>query len=218
MRVVVAGGHGKVALLLERLLAGRGDQAIGLIRNPAQAPDVQQAGAEAVVCDLETASAGDVAVVLSGAGAVVFAAGAGPGSGIPRKDSVDRAASVRMADAAQQAGVARFVQISAMGAGRPPQPGRDDVWAAYITAKTAAEADLRSRDLDWTILRPGHLTDDPPAGRVRLAAPPVPAGAISRADVAAVIAALLDEPGTRHQTLELVSGDTPIAEAVRSLS
>jgi uncharacterized protein YbjT (DUF2867 family) len=218
MRVVIAGGHGKVALALERLLAGRGDQAVGLIRNPAQAGDVQQAGAEAVVCDLETASAGDVAMLLAGADAVVFAAGAGPGSGIPRKDTVDRAASVLMAGAAGQAGVGRFVQISSMGAGSPPQPGRDDVWAAYITAKAAAEADLRSRDLDWTILRPGHLTDDPPAGRVRLAAPPVPAGAISRADVAAVIAALLDEPGTRHQTLELVGGDTPITEAVRSLS
>jgi uncharacterized protein YbjT (DUF2867 family) len=218
MRVVIAGGHGKVALALERLLAGRGDQAVGLIRNPAQVADVQQAGAEAVVCDLETASAGDVAMLLSGADAVVFAAGAGPGSGVPRKDTVDRAASVLMADAAEQARVGRFVQISSMGAGSPPQPGRDDVWAAYIAAKTAAEADLRSRDLDWTILRPGHLTDDPPAGRVRLAAPPVPAGAVSRADVAAVIAALLDEPGTRHQTLELVGGDTPISEAVRSFS
>ena len=218
MRVVIAGGHGKVALALERLLAGRGDQAVGLIRNPDQAADVQQAGAEAVVCDLEAASADDVAIVLSGADAVVFAAGAGPGSGIPRKDSVDRAASVLMADAAQQAGVRRFVQVSSMGAGSPPQPGRDEVWAAYITAKTAAEADLRSRDLDWTILRPGHLTDDPAAGRVRLAAPPVPAGAVSRADVAAVIAALLHEPGTSHQTLELVGGDTPVAQAVHSIS
>jgi uncharacterized protein YbjT (DUF2867 family) len=218
MRVVIAGGHGKVALALEPLLAGRGDQPVGLIRNPDQAADVQQAGAEAVVCDLEAASADDVAIVLSGADAVVFAAGAGPGSGIARKDSVDRAASVLMADAAQQAGVPRFVQVSSMGAGSPPQPGRDDVWAAYITAKTAAEADLRSRDLDWTILRPGHLTDDPPAGRVRLAAPPVPAGAVSRADVAAVIAALLHAPGTSHQTLELVGGDTLVAEAVHSIS
>jgi len=218
MRVVIAGGHGKVALWLERLLAERGDQATGLIRNPAQAADVQRAGAEAVVCDLETAAAGDVAPLLRGADAVVFAAGAGPGSGIPRKDSVDRAASVLMASAAQQAGVRRFVQISSMGAGRPPQPGRDDVWGAYIAAKTAAETDLRSRDLDWTILRPGHLTDDPASGRIHLAAPPVPPGAVSRADVAAVIAALLREPDTRHQTLELVGGDTPIIQAVRSLS
>src|SRR5260370_24799149 len=168
MRVVIAGGHGKIALLLERLLAGRGDQAVGLIKNPAHVADVQNAGAEAVVCDLEAASAYDVAVLLSGAGAVVFAAGAGAGSGAPRKDSVDRGASVLRADAAERAGVRRFVQISSMGAGQPPQPGTDEVWAAYLTAKTAAEDDLRYRHLDWTILRPGGLTDTPSTGRIRL--------------------------------------------------
>jgi uncharacterized protein YbjT (DUF2867 family) len=218
MRIVIAGGHGKIALLLERILAERGDQAVGLIRNPAHAADVRKAGAEAVVCDLEAASAYDVAALLSGADAVVFAAGAGPGSGAPRKDTVDRAASVLMADAAEHAGVRRFVQISSMGAGQPPPPGSGEVWAAYITAKTAAEDDLRARDLDWTILRPGGLTDAPATGRIRLAAPPVPGGMVPRADVAAVIAALLDNPGTRHQTLELVGGDTPVAEAVRSLA
>ena len=218
MRVVIAGGHGKIALLLERLLAGRGDQAVGLIRNPAHVADVHSAGAEAVVCDLEAASADEVAVLLAGAAAVVFAAGAGAGSGAGRKDSVDRGASVLMAGAAERAGVRRFVQISSMGAGQPPQPGTGEVWAAYLTAKTAAEDDLRSRDLDWTILRPGRLTDAPATGRVRLAAPPVPRGTLPRADVAAVIAALLDNPGTRHQTLELTSGDSPVAPAVQSLS
>jgi uncharacterized protein YbjT (DUF2867 family) len=218
MRIVIAGGHGKIALLLERVATERGDQVVGLIRNPAHIADVNRAGAEAVVCDLEAASAGDVAVLLSGADAVVFAAGAGPGSGAPRKDSVDRAAAVLMADAAEQAGVRRFVQVSAMGADQPPRPGSDEVWAAYITAKTAAEADLRARDLDWTILRPGRLTDAPGTGTVRLATPPVPAGAVPRADVAAVIAALLDEPGTWHQTLELVGGDSPVAAAVHSIS
>jgi uncharacterized protein YbjT (DUF2867 family) len=218
MRVVIAGGHGKIALLLERQLAERGDQAAGLVRNPAHVAEVGQAGAEAVVCDLEAASAGDVAALLAGADAVVFAAGAGPGSGVPRKDSVDRAASVLMAEAAGQAGVRRFVQVSSMGAGQPPQPGSDEVWAAYIAAKTAAEDDLRARDLDWTIVRPGGLTDAPAVGLVRLAPPPVPRGTIPRADVAAVIVALLDQPGTRHQTLELVSGDSSVVAAVRSLS
>ena len=123
-----------------------------------------------------------------------------------------------MADAAEQAGVCRFVQISSMGAGRPPRPGTDQVWAAYITAKTAAEADLRARNLDWTILRPGGLTDAPATGRIRLAVPPVPGGTVPHADVAAVIAAMLDEPGTRHQTLELVGGDSPVAAAVHSIS
>ena len=218
MRVVIAGGHGKIALLLERLLAERGHQAAGLIRNPAQVADVRRAGADAVVCDLEEASADDVAVLLSGADAVVFAAGAGPGSGVPRKDSVDRAACVLMADAAERAGVRRFVQVSSMGAGQPPRSGTDGVWAAYIAAKTAAEADLRARDLDWTIVRPGGLTDAPATGRIRLAPPPVPRGTVPRADVAAVIAALLDNPGTRHQTLELVGGDSPVAAAVHSIS
>ena len=105
-----------------------------------------------------------------------------------------------------------------MGAGQPPRPGSDEVWAAYIMAKTAAEADLRVRDLDWTIVRPGGLTDAPATGRIRLAPPPVPAGTVPRADVAAVIAALLDNPGTRHQTLELTSGDTPVAAAVHRIS
>ena len=218
MRIVIAGGHGKVALLLERLLAERGDQAVALIRNPAHVADVRKAGAEAVVCDLETTSAGDVAALLSGADAAVFAAGAGAGSGVPRKDSVDRAASVLMADAAGRAGVRRFVQVSSMGAGQPPQPGSDEVWAAYITAKTAAEADLRARDLDWTILRPGGLTDAPATGTIRLGPPPVPRGTVPRADVAAVIAALLDHPDNRHQTLELTGGDTPVGAAVHTIS
>jgi uncharacterized protein YbjT (DUF2867 family) len=218
MRIVIAGGHGKIALLLEHLLAARGDQAVALIRNPAHAADVQAAGAEAVICDLETASAEQVAGLVAGADAVVFAAGAGPGSGAARKDTVDRGASVLMAEAAEQAGVRRFVQVSSMGAGQPPRAGTDEVWAAYITAKTAAEDDLRDRALHWTILRPGRLTDDPATGTVRLGIPPVPAGSVSRADVAAVIAGLLSEPGTRHQTLELVGGNTPVAAAVRSVS
>jgi uncharacterized protein YbjT (DUF2867 family) len=218
MRIVIAGGHGQIALLLERLLAGRGDQAVGLIRNPAHVADVHEAGAEAVICDLEAASAENVAVLLSGADAVVFAAGAGAGSGAPRKDSVDRAASVLMADAAGRAGVRRFVQVSSMGAGTPPRPGTGEVWAAYITAKTAAEEDLRARDLDWTILRPGGLTDAPATGQIRLGPPPVPAGTVPRADVAAVIAALLGEPGTRHLTLELTGGDSTVAAAVHSIS
>jgi uncharacterized protein YbjT (DUF2867 family) len=217
MRTVIAGGHGKIALLLEGLLAARGDQAVALVRNPAHLADVQNAGAEAVVCDLETASAADVAALLAGADGVVFAAGAGPGSSLARKDSVDRAASVLLAGAAEQAGVRRFVQVSSMGAGQPPQAGSDETWAAYIAAKTAAEADLQARDLDWTIVRPGGLTDAPATGRVRLTAPPVPRGSVPPADRAPGKAPQLSEPRARQQTLELISGDTPIAEAVRLL-
>jgi uncharacterized protein YbjT (DUF2867 family) len=218
MRVVIAGGHGKIALLLERMLAQRGDQAVGLIRNPDQVTEVEQTGAEAVVLDLESSSPAVVAAALDGADAVVFAAGAGPGSGATRKDTVDRAASVLLAEAAGQAGVRRFVQISSMGVDQPPAAGTDEVWAAYLAAKAAAEEDLRTRDLDWTILRPGGLTDDPPTGKVRLAAPPLPRGQVSRADVAAVILTVLDEPGTRGMTLDLVAGSTPVGAAARDVA
>ncbi|MGP3919587.1 SDR family oxidoreductase [Nonomuraea sp. 10N515B] len=211
MRIIIAGGHGKIGLrLAERLKSG----AVGLVRNPAHVADVEATGAEAVVCDLEKASLDEVTEIVRGADAVVFAAGAGPGSGAARKDTVDRAASVLLADAAERAGVGRFIQISSMGAGKPPAPGRDEVWAAYIDAKTAAEEDLRRRDgLAWTIVRPGRLTDEPGTGLVRLA-PEVPPGSVPRDDVAAVIMALLDNPGTAGRTLELVSGATPIRTLV----
>ena len=216
MRVVIAGGHGKIALLLERALAMRGDAAVGLVRNADHVADVRGTGADAVVCDLERTTVDDLAAVLAGAHAVVFAAGAGPGSGIPRKDTVDRAAAVLLADAAEAAGVRRYVQVSAMGVDSARQAGPDDVFGAYLVAKKAAEDDLRARPLDWTILRPGRLTDDPPAGTVRLARH-VERGAVSRADVAAVLVALLDAPATAGQVLELVGGDTPIADAVAAL-
>ncbi|QXJ25282.1 SDR family oxidoreductase [Actinomadura graeca] len=218
MNVVIAGGHGRIALRLSRLLAARGDTVLGVIRDPAHAGDVRAAGAGPVVCDLESAVAGAVADVVTGADAVVFAAGAGPGSGTARKDTVDRAASVLLADAAERAGVRGFVQISAMGAGAPPAPGRDEVWAAYIRAKGEAEDDLRSRDaLDWLILRPGRLTDDPGTGLVALAGPPLGRGAVTRDDVAATVVALLDAPAVRHRTLDLLNGDTPIRDAVARL-
>ena len=214
MRVVIAGGHGRIALLLERLLTAGGHEVDALIRNPAQEGDVRSAGARPVVCDLESATLAAVGRVLGGAGAAVFAAGAGPGSGAARKDTVDRGAAVLLAAAAERSGVRRLVQVSSMGAGAPPDPGRGEVWAAYIAAKTAAEADLRGRDLDWTIIRPGVLTDSPATGRVRLAVS-VPHAQVSRADVAAVLAELLPGPYRVGQTLELISGDTPIAAAVR---
>ncbi|MEQ4725644.1 SDR family oxidoreductase [Nonomuraea sp. B19D2] len=209
MRIIIAGGHGKIALrLAERLTSG----AVGIVRNPAHVADVEATGAEAVVCDLEKATADEVTKIVEGADAVVFAAGAGPGSGAARKDTVDRAASALLADAAERAGVRRFIQISSMGAGKPPRGG-DEVWAAYIKAKTEAEEDLRARDLDWTILRPGRLTDEPGTGLVRLA-PEVPPGSVPRDDVAAVIVALLGAPGTARRTLELVSGETPADDLV----
>lgn len=213
MRVVIAGGHGKIALRLERLLADRGDQPVGLIRNPDHAADVRAAGADTVICDLEHAGLQEAAVAVEGADAVVFAAGAGPGSGAARKDTMDRAGAVLFAEAAERARVRRYLLISSMGLDRVDQLPPDDVFAAYLRAKAASEDDLRRRDLEWTILRPGRLTDDPGTGRVRLART-VPRGAVTRQDVAAVVVALLGVPESAGLTLELVGGDTAIPDAV----
>jgi uncharacterized protein YbjT (DUF2867 family) len=214
MRVVIAGGHGKIALILERLLAERGDSVAGLIRDPAQTADLEAAGAEAVVIDLEKASVDDVAQHLSGADAVVFAAGAGPGSGAARKETVDRDAAILLADAAEAAKVGRYVMISSTGADADAKDGPDEVFTAYLRAKGAADDNVRARPaLQTTIVRPGRLTDEPGTGRVTIANR-TQRGAIPRADVAAVLLAVLDTPGTGGRTFEVVSGDTPITAAV----
>jgi uncharacterized protein YbjT (DUF2867 family) len=213
MRVVIAGGHGKIALRLERLLAARGDEVIGIIRNPVQAADLAQQGATALVLDLEKADVDTLARELAGADAAVFAAGAGPGSGAARKDTVDRAAAELLVAAAETAGVRRYLLISSMGASDAPPAGTDEVFAAYLRAKAASENALRESDLDWTILRPGRLTDEPGTGMVRLART-VRRGSVSRDDVAAVLVALLDEPRAIGQTLEVVAGEVPVAKAV----
>jgi uncharacterized protein YbjT (DUF2867 family) len=205
MRVVIAGGHGQIAMRLERLLAERGDSPVALVRNADHFDDVRAAGAEPVLRDLEEASAAEVAEVVAGADAVVFAAGAGPGSGATRKDTMDRSGAALLADAAQQVGVRRYVLVSSMGVDRADLPDTDPVFAAYLRAKAASEEDLRRRDLDWTILRPGRLTDEPGTGRPHLAPPGVAAGAVSRDDVAAVLLTLLDRPDTHGRTLELVA-------------
>lgn len=218
MRTVIAGGHGQIALRLERLLAGRGDEVAGIIRKPEQAAALREAGAEPVVLDLESASAGEVADVLRDADAVVFAAGAGPGSGVARKETVDRDAAVLLADAAERAGVRRYLMVSSMGADSDPRPGTDDAFAAYLKAKGAADAAVRHRSaLDWTVLRPGRLTTDPGTGRVRLAAS-TGYGSVTRDDVAAVLAELLDTPSTAGLTLELIGGHTPVPVAVKDVA
>lgn len=219
MRVVIAGGHGKIGLRLARLLGEREEHAIALVRAPEQEADVVALGGHPVVFDLEAGSAQDLATVLDGADAVVFAAGAGPGSSAARKDTVDRGAAVLLAQACELAGVRRYVMVSSMGAdtGATGLPdGADEVFAAYLDAKKAADDDVRSRDLDWTILRPGALTMASGTGHVRLAEQ-TGRGEVPREDVAAVLLALLDEPRTAGLTLELIGGDTPVAAAVAAV-
>ena len=217
MRVVIAGGHGKIALILERLLSARGDSVAGFIRNPGQVADLEAAGSEALVVDLEKASVDEVATHLRGADAVVFAAGAGPGSGAARKETVDRDAAILLADAAEAAGVGRYVMVSAMAAD-PQATADDEVFQAYLRAKGVADDAIRARTgLNWTIVRPGALTNDAATGTVTIAES-TGRGSIPREDVAAVLVAVLDEPGTARRSFDLISGDTPIAEAVASLA
>ncbi len=216
MRVVIAGGHGQIALRLEGLLAARGDEAVALIRNPAQADDVRAAGGSPVVVDLEQVGAAELAVHLRGADAVVFAAGAGPGSGPARKDTVDRGAAVLLAEAAQVAGVDRYLLVSSVGVGRAASPGTGDGFGVYLEAKAAAEQDLIGRPLKWTIVRPGALTNDPGTGRVHLSTQAA-YGSVTRDDVAAVLLELLDHPRTAGLTAELIGGSTPVRDAVGAL-
>jgi nucleoside-diphosphate-sugar epimerase len=220
MRIVIAGAHGQVARRLGRLLSRRGDSVAGLIRNPDQRVDLESDGVEPVVLDLEHASVDEVSAALAGADGVVFAAGGGPNSGIARKDTVDRAAAVLLADAAEAAGVRPYLLVSSTGvetvAGGATPEGVDEVFVAYLRAKLAAEQNVLPRPgLDTTVLRPGRLTDEPGTGRVRLDRH-VDRGDVPRDDVAAVLAALLDNPKS-GAVIELVSGDTPIPEAVAAI-
>ena len=215
MRVVIAGGHGKIALLTEKLLADRGDSVAGFIRNLDHAADLEAAGAEPIVVDLESSSADEVARHLAGADAVIFAAGAGPGSGVERKQTVDHDAAVLLADAAEAAGVRRYVMVSAMAAdAAAPNDAGDEVFVTYLRAKGAADDNIRSRSgLQATIVRPGRLTDEPATGKVA-AGTDTGYGSIPRADVAAVLVAVLDTPQTAGLTFDVISGDTAIPAAL----
>ncbi|MFF3288289.1 NAD(P)H-binding protein [Streptomyces sp. NPDC003023] len=216
MRIVIAGGHGQIALRLERLLSAAGHEVAGIIRNPEQGDDLRAAGAEPVLLDLESASVEEVAAVLQGAGAAVFAAGAGPGSGTERKDTVDRAAAMLFADAAERTGVRRYIVVSSMGA--DAEHKGDEVFDAYLRAKGAADDYVRSRtSLEWTILRPGALTSDAGTGLVRLQAS-TGRGPVPRDDVAAVLAEMVETSATAGLTLELVSGSTPVTVAVKDVA
>jgi uncharacterized protein YbjT (DUF2867 family) len=214
MDVAIAGGHGQIARHLSGMLSDRGDRVRGLIRNEAQSDDLRAVGATPVVVDLEEASAAEIAEVIKGADAVVFAAGAGPGSGAVRKETVDYAAAVKLVEAAQIAGAQRYIIISSMGADDPP-PG-DDVFAVYLRAKARADQAVMDSDRAWTVVRPGRLTNDPGTGRVALARH-VERGQIPREDVAAVIVAALDDDRTIGQVFEVVSGDSEIGWALSNL-
>ncbi len=215
MDVVIAGGHGKIALRMLRLLAERGDTGRGLIRNPDHASDLEAIGAQATAFDLEERDAAELMPVIDGADAVVFAAGAGAGSGAARKRTVDYGAAVKLIEAAETAGVRRYLMVSAIGANHP------DSWSEemrpYYQAKAEADAQVEASSLDYSIVRPGGLTDDEGTGRIDVAADLGRSGQVPRDDVAATLVGCLDEPATARRSFDLLAGETPVAEALRNL-
>jgi uncharacterized protein YbjT (DUF2867 family) len=216
MRTVIAGGHGKVGLRLGALLDQRGDHPVGLVRAAEQGADLEAAGVEPLVLDLVAATPQQLAEALQGADAVVFSAGAGGRGGPEATNAVDGEAAVRLVDAASAAGVRRFVLVSVfMDAGRGAQVS--DTFENYMRVKRASDVHLAASGLDWTILRPGTLTDDPGTGTVNLG-PALAYGDVPRDDVAAVLAELLHAPGTVHRVLELTEGGTPVADAVSAVA
>jgi uncharacterized protein YbjT (DUF2867 family) len=215
-RVAVVGGHGQVARHLLHDLCRSDIDAVALVRNERYRDEIEHRGAEMRLLDIEQQDATDFAAAFAGCTAVVFAAGGGPDGNIERKRTVDLEGSLKSIEGARLAGIKRFVQVSAINVDAPLPDGTSDVWRAYVEAKRDADAALRESDLDWTIIRPGRLTDDAATGLVALGSD-VGRGDIPRADVAAVLAAVIDNPATARKQWNVVSGDTPIADAVHAL-
>ena len=209
-RIIVIGGHGKVALQLARILTERGDEVTSVFRNPDHSDDVAATGAEPLQADIEQLDTGALAGLLAGHDAVVFSAGAGGGNPA-RTYAVDRDAAIRVIDAAAQAGVRRFVMVSYFGAGPDHGVAQDDPFFPYAEAKAAADAHLRASELNWTVLGPGRLTLEPAAGSIAVGEGKVQ---VSRADVALVVAAALADDSTIGRTIEFNNGDVPIADAL----
>ena len=214
MDVAIAGGHGQIALHISRMLTQRGDTVRGIIRSEAQADDLDDVGATPVVLNIEESDSGALAEAVRGADAAVFAAGAGPGSGAQRKETVDYGGAVKLLEAAQHSGIGRYVIISSMGTDDPPDG--NGTFEVYLRAKARADQAVMRSDVAWTVVRPGGLTNDPGTGNVHLDRH-VDRGRIPREDVAAVIVAVLDDERTAGHVLEVVSGDMPIGDAVAAL-
>lgn len=211
--VAIVGGHGQIARILHGVLAERGHTPVALVRKEEQAEALQGEGVEARLLDIEAADEGQFASAFSGCDAVVFAAGGGADGSKSRKLSVDLGGSLKSIAGARRAGISRFVQISAIDVDNELPEDTDEVWRAYVEAKRDADKALRGSDLDWTVIRPGKLTDDPGTGRVALG-DDVERAEVTRADVAAVVAAVIDEPASIGRQWNLVGGETPVEEAV----
>jgi uncharacterized protein YbjT (DUF2867 family) len=216
-RIAIVGGHGQVARQLIHVLRRADHDAVALVRREEYREELESRGAEVRLLDIEREGPEFFAAAFDGCDTVVFAAGGGPDGNVERKRTVDLEGSLKSIEGARRAGIDRFVQISAIGVDRPLPEDTSEVWRAYVQAKRDADAGLRDSGLAWTILRPGRLTDDPATGLVALG-PDLGRGDVTRADVAAVVAAVVDAPGSIGKQWDLVNGDVPVAEAVHSLS
>lgn len=214
-RVAIVGGHGQVARQLIHVLRRADHVPVALVRNETYRRDLEARGAEVRMLDIEHQGAREFGEAFAGCAAVVFAAGGGPDGNAERKRTVDLEGSLKSIEGARLAGIRRFVQISAIGVDDPLPDTTGEVWRAYVEAKREADAALRASGLDWTIIRPGRLTDEPATGRVALG-PDVDRGEVTRADVAAVVAAVLDVPASIGQQWNLVNGEVPVGQAVHS--
>lgn len=212
-RIAIVGGNGQIARLLHPLLVARGHRPIALVRSESHRARLEAAGAEVRLLDIERSTAGDFNAAFEGAHAVVFAAGGGPDGNVERKRTVDLDGSLKSIEGAQQVGISRFVQVSAINVDQPVAHDASPVWRAYVEAKRDADAALRDSGLDWTIIRPGVLTDADGTGLVELGEG-VARADVPRADVAAVLAEVLDSGAGIGAQWNLVSGDTPVADAV----
>ena len=210
MDIVVAGAHGNIAMLMHPLLKENGHNVRGLIRDEDQSFDLEQAGAEPVIADLEK---DDIKDKVSEADVALFAAGAGPGSGAERKWKVDRDGAIKFMNAAKSNGIKRFIIISAMGLDKPRG---NDVFRAYQRAKAEADEALRQSGLEYVIVKPGRLTDDKGRGLVEIHEN-LSGGEIPREDVAKALVEVIETPELANIEFNLVTGDTPIQEAVKSL-
>ncbi|NGN93142.1 SDR family oxidoreductase [Nocardioides sp. KC13] len=216
MRIAIVGGHGKVALHLHPILAAAGHIPLALVRSESYRAELEGLGAEVGLLDIENQDADAFAAAFAGCDAVVFTAGGGPDGNKERKRTVDLEGATKSIAGAEAAGIKRFVQVSAISVDEPVPADAGEVWTAYVEAKRDADIALRDSDLEWTILRPGGLTDEPATGRVKLA-PKLERDTIPRADVAAVIAAVIDDPATVGKQWELVSGDLSVDEAIAAV-
>jgi uncharacterized protein YbjT (DUF2867 family) len=211
LRIVIAGGHGQIARQFSRLVTETGHQPVGMIRSPEHITDLEEDGAEPAMINLETAELAEMTEIVRGADAVVFAAGGGPDGNVQRKETVDKGAAIMLADAAEAAGVRRYVMVSAMGT-EDADPDSDEVFQVYLRAKQAADDNVRARDLDWTIVRPGRLLDDVPSGNVQIG--DLEPGPVTRGDVAHVLAEVIEADNTIGKTFDVLNGETPIKQAV----